>query len=105
MSQPATLRSRLDRLQRTALLAGAAGLVLCGVGAFLNPAQFFRSYLLAYLFWLGLALGCLAILMVHYLAGGTWGSDSPARSGIGDAHTAAHGAAFCPAPVWPARAL
>ena len=74
MSQPATLRSRLDRLQCTALLVGAAGLVLCGVGAFLNPAQFFRSYLLAYLFWLGLPLGCLAILMVHYLAGGTWGA-------------------------------
>jgi hypothetical protein len=56
------------------LLAGAAGLVLCAVGAFLNPAQFFHSYLLAYLFWLGLALGCLAILMVHYLAGGAWGA-------------------------------
>jgi hypothetical protein len=74
MSQAAILRSRLDRLQRAALLAGAAGLVLCGVGAFLNPGQFFRSYLLAYLFWLGLALGCLAILMVHYLAGGAWGA-------------------------------
>jgi hypothetical protein len=74
MSQPATLRSRLDRLQRIVMLAGAAGLVLCGVGAVLNPAQFFRSYLLAYLFWLGLTLGCLAILMVHYLAGGTWGA-------------------------------
>jgi hypothetical protein len=74
MSQPATLRSHLDRLQRAALLAGAAGLVFCGVEAFLNPAQFFRSYLLAYLFWLGLGLGCLAILMVHYLAGGAWGA-------------------------------
>jgi hypothetical protein len=74
MSQPTTLRAHLDRLQRAALLAGGAGLVLCGVGAFLNPAQFFRSYLLAYLFWLGLGLGCLAILMVHYLAGGAWGA-------------------------------
>jgi hypothetical protein len=74
MSQPATLRAHLDRLQRAAMLAGGAGLVLCGVGAFLNPAQFFRSYLLAYLFWLGLGLGCLAILMVHYLAGGAWGA-------------------------------
>jgi hypothetical protein len=74
MSRPAIVRSGLDRLQRTVLLVGAAGLVLCGVGAFLNPTQFFRSYLLAYLFWLGLALGCLAILMVHYLAGGTWGA-------------------------------
>jgi hypothetical protein len=74
MSQPVTKQSRLDRLQRAAMLAGATGLVLCGIGAFLNPVQFFRSYLLAYLFWLGLTLGCLAILMVHYLAGGAWGA-------------------------------
>jgi hypothetical protein len=35
--------------------------------------QFFRSYLIAYLFWLGLALGCLPVLMLHHLVGGTWG--------------------------------
>jgi hypothetical protein len=74
MSQPANLRARLDRLQRMALLVGATGFVLCGLGVYLNPTQFFRAYLLAYLFWLGLGLGCLAILMVHYLAGGAWGA-------------------------------
>ena len=51
-----------------------AGLVLCGVGVLLNPTQFFRSYLLAYLFWLGIPLGCLAILMLHHLVGGAWGA-------------------------------
>jgi hypothetical protein len=35
--------------------------------------QFFRSYLIAYLFWLGIALGCLPLLMLHHLVGGTWG--------------------------------
>jgi hypothetical protein len=35
--------------------------------------QFFRSYLIAYLFWLGVALGCLPLLMLHHLVGGTWG--------------------------------
>jgi hypothetical protein len=50
------------------------GLALCGVGVLLDPGQFFRSYLLAYLFWLGLPLGCLGILMLHYLVGGTWGA-------------------------------
>jgi len=74
MSQPARVQSRLDWLQRAALLVGAAGLIGCGIGAFLNPTQFFHSYLLAYLFWLGLGLGCLGILMVHYLAGGAWGA-------------------------------
>src|SRR5262249_41232729 len=35
--------------------------------------QFFRSYLVAYLFWFGIALGCLPLLMLHHLVGGTWG--------------------------------
>src|SRR5213593_4683555 len=35
--------------------------------------QFFRSYLISYLFWLGIPLGCLPLLMLHHLVGGTWG--------------------------------
>ncbi|MGH8069676.1 MAG: hypothetical protein ACRERE_31425 [Candidatus Entotheonellia bacterium] len=74
MTQHALLQPFWDRLQQRALLAGVAGLVLCGLGVLLNPTQFFRSYLLAYLFWLGIPLGCLAILMVHHLVGGAWGA-------------------------------
>jgi hypothetical protein len=37
------------------------------------PEQFFRSYLVAFLFWQGLSLGALAILMLVYLMGGRWG--------------------------------
>lgn len=48
------------------LLAGLAG------GA-LHPESFFPGYLAGYLFWLGLALGSLSILMVHYQVGGSWG--------------------------------
>jgi hypothetical protein len=43
-------------------------------GAFLSPQQFFRSYLVAYMFWFGIALGCLAILMIHHVSGGAWGA-------------------------------
>jgi hypothetical protein len=43
------------------------------LGYFLNPGQFLRSYLMAYMFWLGVGLGCLAILMLHHLVGGLWG--------------------------------
>jgi hypothetical protein len=74
MDQLPPLQPPLDQLQRGALIIGMAGLALCGVGVFLDPTQFFRSYLLAYLFWLGLSLGCLGILMLHYLVGGTWGA-------------------------------
>jgi hypothetical protein len=60
------------RLQSRALLAGILGLALCALGAFTNPAQFFRSYLLGYLFALGLALGCLGLVMMQHLTGGHW---------------------------------
>jgi hypothetical protein len=64
----------LDRIQQQSVLVGGVGLVLCLAGAFLDSEQFFRSYLLAYLFWIGIALGSLAIVMLHHLVGGAWGS-------------------------------
>ena len=39
----------------------------------LNPAQFYRSYLVAFADVLGVALGSLAILMLHHMSGGAWG--------------------------------
>ena len=41
----------LERFQRPALLVGVAALAICTVGGFFAPAQFFRSYLFAFLFW------------------------------------------------------
>ncbi len=64
---------RLDRIQQRSLIAGGVGLGLCLGGAFLSPEQFFRSYLFAYLFWTGIALGSFAIVMLHHLTGGGWG--------------------------------
>jgi hypothetical protein len=52
---------------------GIAGIVGCVIGAIFNPVQFFRSYLIGFLFWAGVALGCLAILMLYHLVGGKWG--------------------------------
>src|SRR3954468_14015551 len=60
-------------LQRRLLLAGAAGAVISAIGWFVNATQFFQSYLMAYMFVLGLTLGCLALGMVHQLSGGAWG--------------------------------
>jgi len=61
------------RFRRNCLLVGIAGLVACAVGAVVSPSEFFRAYLVAYLFWLGIALGCMAIALIHYLTGGAWG--------------------------------
>lgn len=73
MNSNESLRSKFDRAQQRALVIGGVGLALCLVGAFLNPTQFFRSYLVGYLLWLGIALGCVALVMLHHLVGGNWG--------------------------------
>jgi hypothetical protein len=63
----------LAHYQRQFLLAGGAGAVVSVVGYVLDPTQFFQSYLMAYMFVLGLSLGSLALGMVHQLSGGAWG--------------------------------
>lgn len=69
----ATAPPELDRFRQRALYTGIIALAACGVGAAFDSQQFFRSYLLAFVFWVGIALGCFAILMVQHLSGGAWG--------------------------------
>ena len=64
---------QVDVLQRRAFVGGAAGLLASLLGALVSPTQFFHSYLFAYLFWNGIALGCLSLLMIQHLTGGRWG--------------------------------
>ncbi len=63
----------LARLQSRALMVGAAGLLLCGVGLLLDPVRLLQSYLVAWLYWSGLALGALAVVLLQFLSGGAWG--------------------------------
>jgi hypothetical protein len=65
--------TEIGRWQQRALIVGVVFTLLFVVGAFLNRAQFFHSYLVAYLFWTGIALGSLAILLLQHLTGGAWG--------------------------------
>ncbi len=51
---------------------GAVLVAVCIAAGMANRAEFFQSYLVAYLFWLGITLGCLALLMVQHLTGGNW---------------------------------
>jgi len=73
MTRTEALRLQLDQIQRRSLLVGGLSLLLCLGGALFNPGQLFRSYLVAYLFWIGIPLGSIAILMLHHLVGGAWG--------------------------------
>ncbi|HYN87334.1 MAG TPA: hypothetical protein VER55_02330 [Ardenticatenaceae bacterium] len=64
--------AELERLQRRALIVGIGGAGLCALGAFLSLEQFFRSYLLGYLFWASIALGSLGITLLDHAVGGAW---------------------------------
>ena len=63
----------VGRLEKRALVVGVLGLVVSIVGWITKPEDFFRSYLVAFLFVLGLSLGSLGLLMLQHLTGGQWG--------------------------------
>lgn len=72
--RPASVRSTPPAAV-VAILGGSAALGVGAVAALTgrSPAALLQSYLLAYVFWLGIALGCLGLLMLHYVVGGRWG--------------------------------
>jgi hypothetical protein len=63
---------KLEHLPRRLALLGGVLVAVCLAGGFADKADFFRSYLVAFLFWIGVTLGCLALLMVQHLTGGNW---------------------------------
>lgn len=63
----------LAPFQRASFAVGTLALLLCLIGAFLTPGRFFQSYLFAWLFVLGIALGATTLLALHVLVGGIWG--------------------------------
>src|SRR5690349_18996722 len=62
------------RVQRWSFAAGIVALALCGAALLFQPQLVFQSYLVAWLFCLGIALGSTANLMVYHLTGGGWGA-------------------------------
>jgi hypothetical protein len=67
------LQPQLDRIQGLALMVGGVGLAVCLAAGLLRPGWLYPSYLVAYLFWIGIALGCVSFTMLHHLVGGSWG--------------------------------
>jgi hypothetical protein len=63
----------VERLERRALPVAGLGLLACAIGLLTNPDQLYRSWLLAFLYWSGLSVGCLSILAISHLTGGMWG--------------------------------
>jgi len=63
----------LARVRNGALVVGALLLALLLPGLFINRDQFFHAYLVGFIFWTGITVGSLALLMLQHLTGGAWG--------------------------------
>ena len=65
----------IARAGNIALLAGIIGFVILGLGVATSgvPGLFYRSYLVALIFWVGPAIGCLGMLMLQHVITGSWG--------------------------------
>ena len=73
MSDTDKIAETLGRWQRGALLVAVVGCALCGLAFTMDLQQFLRSYLVGFLYWWSVSVGCLGILMMYFLVGGRWG--------------------------------
>jgi hypothetical protein len=65
--------AELNRVRTGALMVGLFFSVVFVAGLFIDRAQFFRAYLVGFIFWTGITVGSLALLMLQHLTGGAWG--------------------------------
>src|SRR5207245_10824848 len=63
----------INRLQQRALSIGGVALLVSIVGAVRSPGDFYQSYLMSFLLFLGLAVGSLGLVMLQHLTSGHWG--------------------------------
>ncbi len=61
-----------DRLRVAALIVWALAIAGCIIGAIIEPAAFLRAWLCSYIFWLGVPLAGVGLVLVHDLSGGEW---------------------------------
>src|SRR5437667_6732118 len=63
----------VQTIQQRSLVVGVVFAVMAIIGLLIRPGEFFPAYLLGFMAWLGVTLGCLAILMLQHMTGGAWG--------------------------------
>jgi hypothetical protein len=63
----------MARDRRTALAVGGGGAIISAIAWWTDPLRFYPSWLFAWWFFLGIALGSLVNIMIHELTGGVWG--------------------------------
>lgn len=72
MTPERTGTDRLSTALRASLVIGVVGAVVGGASAFVQPQLAAEAYVLAFIFWVGVSLGSLALLMLSHATGGRW---------------------------------
>ncbi len=67
------LLAMLKRARVPAAIVGIAGACVCVLGALGSWEQFLQCYLFAYVFWVGVTLGCMALMLLHHMVKSRWG--------------------------------
>ena len=65
-------RAELGRLGTRAIGIAVVGIAASAAGYMSAGDAFWQSYLIGYIFWVGITLGSLGILMIQHLSGGAW---------------------------------
>jgi hypothetical protein len=63
----------ITRTRNVAFAVGSLFTLALVLGAVLNARHFFHGYLVGFVFWTGITVGSLALLMLQHLTGGAWG--------------------------------
>lgn len=68
-----TSRPLINKIQGIASVVMGLGVLAIFAGFSMAPETFYQSYLIGWLFWNGVAVGFLGLLMLHHIVGGDWG--------------------------------
>ncbi len=82
-TKDASLPAGFESARQLALKVAIVGAGISLVCWLVSGEKFAQSYLVAYMFWLGISASCLAAVLLHHLVGGIWGFiiRRPAESG------------------------
>lgn len=67
------VQTSISGLQKKAIVAAVIGVALLVVGGLSNADQFYRSYLLGYIYWVIISVGMFALYSLHNVVSGAWG--------------------------------
>ncbi|MBK6426562.1 MAG: hypothetical protein IPF82_10325 [Blastocatellia bacterium] len=68
-----TSRPLINKIQAIASAVMGFGVLAIGAGFWVEPESIYQSYLIGWLFWNGVAVAFLGLLMLHHIVGGDWG--------------------------------